>query len=76
MMSFQVDFNGFASCLISVCEICAELVAQEPRLLNIESPVYVLGKFISICFPLVKILCSLSVSLFKSMLLWDLSFLN
>ena len=44
----KVDLNALAKCLLSVCHQVEDILKAEPRLLQLSSPTYVLGK--KICF--------------------------
>ncbi|XP_041377251.1 uncharacterized protein LOC121389658 isoform X2 [Gigantopelta aegis] len=39
----QVDINALAKCLLTLCQFAKEALRQEPRLLKLKSPVYILG---------------------------------
>lgn len=50
----EVDMKSFAKCILSTCHSLREILINEPRLLKIDSPTYILGKkciwfFISQC---------------------------
>ena len=39
----EVEMKSFAKCILSTCNSVREIVANEPRLLRIDSPTYILG---------------------------------
>ncbi|CAB4012802.1 Serine threonine- phosphatase BSU1, partial [Paramuricea clavata] len=39
----EVDMNSFAKCILSTCHSLREILTNEPRLLKIDSPTYILG---------------------------------
>ena len=40
----EVDMKSFAKCILSTCHSVREILLNEPRLLKIDSPTYILGK--------------------------------
>ena len=45
----DVDMNSFAKCILSTCHSVREILMNEPRLLRIDSPTYILGKLNFFC---------------------------
>lgn len=41
----QVDKNALAKCLLTLCRQVKDILSEEPRLLKLKSPMYILGKF-------------------------------
>ena len=41
----EVDMNSFAKCILSTCHSVRDILSNEPRLLKIDSPTYILGEF-------------------------------
>ena len=40
----EVDMNSFAKCILSTCHSVRDILTNEPRLLKIDSPTYILGE--------------------------------
>lgn len=40
----EVDMRSFAKCIFSMCHSVREILMNEPRLLRIDSPTYILGE--------------------------------
>lgn len=40
----EVDRNALGACLISICGLVKDILLNEPRLVELSSPVYILGK--------------------------------
>ena len=44
-----VDMEALAKCILVICQQMLEIVAEEPRLVKLESPTYILGN-LQFCF--------------------------
>ena len=42
----QVDKTALAKCLLALCRQCKESLKEEPRLLRLKSPTYILGELV------------------------------
>lgn len=40
----QVDKNALAKCLLTLCRQLQDILSEEPRLLKLKSPMYILGR--------------------------------
>lgn len=40
----EVDRAALGSCLLAICTLVKHILANEPRLIELSSPVYILGK--------------------------------
>ena len=41
----QVDKNALAKCLMALCRQCKDVLREEPRLIKVKSPTYILGVY-------------------------------
>ena len=42
----QVDKNALAKCLLTICRHIKDVLSEEPRLLKLKSPMYILGNIL------------------------------
>ena len=45
----QVDKSALAKCLMTLCRQVKDIMMEEPRLIKLQSPVYILGKVSGHC---------------------------
>ena len=42
-----MDKNALAKCLLTICRHIKDVLSEEPRLLKLKSPMYILGRFMN-----------------------------